>query len=432
MRAETVITLVKREYLSRVKTKGFWIGTLALPVVMAAMFILPALLLRNTRTDHTLVIVDATGKVGSELAERLGAREVEKKATRFAVTVEATGTDEAAQRADLDRRVMAGEINSWVWINQATLATEKSGVEKAGSVEYHAKSVSNFVTQQILERGISDVVRRVRFADAGFDPEKVSELASGVSLETLKVGAEGSKGESGLGALMVPYFLFFILFLMLTIYGQQVLNGVLEEKSSRIVEVLVSTVEPFELMMGKFLGIGLTGLTQMAIWIGTAVVLTGPAVAMSLVAMPDGALPTISPLVALHFLAFFILGFFIYATFYGALGASFNNLQEAQQAAGALGFIFVVPALFAMPVINDPDSTLAVVSSFIPPLTPLIMLLRIVVKEPPFWQIALSYVLCTAFTVFMVWVCARIYRVGILMYGKKPTFKELWRWMLYT
>jgi ABC-2 type transport system permease protein len=429
MRLETILILAKREYLARVRTKGFWIGTLALPLLMGAMFVLPSLLLSKARSDHRLVLVDETGKVAPALAESLSKRAVEKKATQFQVTVDAPQTDAEAQRAALDKRVLGGEIDSWLWISPALLLTDDS--PGAGKVEYHAKSVSNFMTQEILDRSLSEVVRRTRFAAAGFDADQIAKLAAGVEITTLKVSETGSRGENGMAGLMVAYFLFFILYISLLMYGQQVMNGVLEEKSSRVVEVLVSSVQPFELMMGKFLGIGGAGLSQLGIWLGSFAIISAPGVVATMAWLPDGGMPTLSLAVIVNFLLFFVLGFFLYATFYGALGAAFNNVQEAQQAAGAMGFIFAVPAMLALPVINDPDSTLAVVASLIPPLTPLLMMLRIVVKMPPLWQVGLSYVLCLAFTVFMVWLCSRIYRIGILMYGKKPTFQELWRWLRY-
>jgi ABC-2 type transport system permease protein len=438
MQLENILILTRREYLTRIKTKGFWIGTLALPLVMAALFVLPSLILSKAGSEHRLVVVDETTRVGAALAEKLTQRKSDGKAATFVVSNEALAADAAAQRAELDRRVLDGDIHAWMWISPAvlehgTVAAAEAGEAGKGDakVEYHAKSVSNFVTQEILERDLSEVVRRVRFEQAGFDADQVTKLARGVDLDTVKVSAEGSRGESGMAGVMLAYFLFFVLYMAMFMYGAQVLNGVLEEKSSRVVEVLVSTVRPFELMMGKFLGICGVGMTQMAIWMGTAALLTAPAVVASMAWAPAGGIPTVSLGVVLHTIAFFALGFFLYATFYGALGAAFNNLQEAQQAASSLGFLFALPAVLALPVINDPDGTLAVVASFIPPFTPLLMVLRIVVRTPPAWQIALSYVLTIGFTVLMVWLAGRIYRVGILMYGKKPTFKELLRWMRY-
>jgi ABC-2 type transport system permease protein len=142
-------------------------------------------------------------------------------------------------------------------------------------------------------------------------------------------------------------------------------------------------------------------------------------------------IPSLAPLVLVHFLLLFVLGYFLFAALYAAIASACNNVQEAQQLAGFAIVFLVAPVLFALPVINDPDSTLAVVLSLLPPFTPLLMMLRIAVKMPPLWQILAGYVLTAAFVAGLVWLCARIYRVGILMYGKKPTFAELWRWIRY-
>jgi ABC-2 type transport system permease protein len=199
-----------------------------------------------------------------------------------------------------------------------------------------------------------------------------------------------------------------------------------------VVEVMLAAVEPVDLMAGKLVGICLAGLTQLGIWFATALALTAPGFLTLFAFLPEGiSLPTLPPSLIVHFFLFFLLGYFLYATFYAMIGSAFNNTQEAQQAS-SIGVIFVVaPWIFMFPVINSPDSTMAVVTSLIPLFTPFLMLLRIAVKTPPVWQIALSYALTLAFCGFMIWLCARVYRVGILMYGKKPTLKEIWRWVRY-
>ena len=158
-----------------------------------------------------------------------------------------------------------------------------------------------------------------------------------------------------------------------------------------------------------------------------------PGLVSSLGSMPDDLkIPSLSPIAAVHFLLFFALGFFVYASFYAALGSAFNSLQEAQQVAGTLGLLFAVPAVVMPMVINAPSSTLSTVMSLIPLFTPVLMPLRIVTEMPPVWQIAAAYVLTFGFLVLMVWLCGRIYRIGILMYGKKPTIPELLRWVRYS
>jgi ABC-2 type transport system permease protein len=184
--------------------------------------------------------------------------------------------------------------------------------------------------------------------------------------------------------------------------------------------------------MGKLVGICCLGLTQIAIWFATLIALTAPGVIASIAFLPAGMhLPTVTLLLAVNFAIYFVLGFLVFASFYAAIGAAFNNVQEAQQVAAFVVFFLIAPLFLMFRIVNDPDSTLAVVSSLIPPFTPLLMMLRIALQPPPAWQVLLSYVLTLAFLWGMIWLAARIYRTGILMYGKKPTIQEIWRWVRY-
>jgi len=430
MRPETVIVVVKREYLQRIRSKGFWIATLILPVFIGAMTVLPSLLLAKSKARQVVAVVDETGKVARELTakpETLPAREREREESRpakFDFRVETPSADAKAQRAGLDQRVLAEDLDAWLWIGRDTY--------QKGEVEYHARSVSNFVTQEVLRDKVSRAVRRARLREAGYDADKVSELSQPVEVLAERVSEAGSRKEGALAGAAFGYILFFMLYLTLTIWGQQVMQGVLEEKSSRVIEVVVSAVKPFELMMGKLLGICLVGLTQFGIWLITFAVITAPGILATLATLPEGmALPTLSVAMVINFLLLFVLGFFVFSTLYAAIGASFNSMQEAQQVASIAVFFLVIPVFLMFRIINDPGSTFAVVCSLIPLFTPLLMTLRISLQMPPLWQILLGYALTLGFIWCAVWVCARIYRVGILMYGKKPTFQELWKWVRY-
>lgn len=427
MRPENVVVVARREYLQRIKTKGFWIGTLLVPVFIAASTFLPLLLLSKSRTTQRIVVVDETGQVGPELAA--GRVERRKDAdfdqiAEFKFQLESPRPDRREQQADLDRRVLDEEIDAWVWVGRGVLADEP--------FEYHARSVSNMLTQEVLRDDVSAVVRRVRLRRAGLDPERVGKLTEPVRLESIRVSEEGSRAEGGAAGMLFALGLFLTLFMAMFVWGQQVMNGVLEEKGSRVIEVVISSVRPFELLMGKLVGICLLGLTQLSIWLGTVIVVTAPGILASLAVLPEGVnLPTVTPAMVAHLVILFILGFFSFATLYAAIGAAFNNLQEAQQVAGTAGFFLMIPLFLIHPVINDPNSRMAVVMSLIPLFTPLLMSLRVSLDMPPLWQLLLSYVLTVGFTWVMVWACARIYRIGILMYGKKPTIQELWKWVRY-
>lgn len=248
--------IARREYLARVQTKGFWISTVLLPLFMGAMVFVPSLVASKARATHRMAVVDETGKVGEALAAALtgkgqkksGNEGVLEKAreqpeTASFVIEQVKPEEPAAQRAALDRRVLDGKIDSWIRISNEAL--DKS------QVEYRAESVSNFITQRRLERVLSQVVGRYRIESAGLDAERIAAMTRDVELETVRLSKEGERAEAGIAGFFLAYFLFFLLYMVVAIYGQQVLNGVLEEKASRVVEVIVAAVRPFDLMLGE-------------------------------------------------------------------------------------------------------------------------------------------------------------------------------------
>lgn len=415
-----VVVLARREYLTRTRSKGFWIGILLIPLAFLGIIGVVNLMEGRSASVHRLVLVDGTGKLAPLLKANLD-RESDGGGggTAFRLTTEAPAADPEAQRAELDRKALDGEIDAWLWADRDGLARNE--------LDYHAESVSNFSTQRTLRRALTAVVTRLRLEDAGYDYDTIEKLSHPISLSTVKITETGGRQEEGEGALVLSYVLFMFLYIVIVFFGQQVMTGVLEEKTSRVVELIVSKVTPFEFMMGKLAGIGLVGLTQLAVWIGVLAVLSVPSI--QAVIMPQGfRLPPIPPEVLVHYLILFVLGFFLFASYYAAIGSAFNSTEEAQQLAIVAVFFLVSPMMLFGMIVNDPNSTMATTVSLIPVFTPLIMALRIAVKMPPLWQILLSYLLTGGFVVLMVWICSRIYRIGILMYGKKPTFRELVRW----
>ncbi|MFY9826422.1 MAG: ABC transporter permease [Thermoanaerobaculia bacterium] len=446
MRLDNIFVILKREYLQRVRNKGFWIATLAVPLFAATVTTLPALLISKSHTNQSIVVVDATGKGVAEAlkaqlaqtAKSAAAKPKEKAAAParklpgdresrladFTVETQVPAADPQVQRRELDDRVRKGKLDAWMWLGPNVLANE--------AAEYHARNTTNFLTQETLRGDLTEVVRRTRLREAGIDPSRMEELTKRVEINPMQVPGTGTSG-GGVAGLIFAVILFFLLYMSILMWGQQVMNGVLEEKGTRVIEVLISAITPFELMMGKLLGICLVGMTQLAIWLGTVLVLTAPGIVASLAFLPPGVtLPSLTIGMMLNLAFLFILGFFAYATFYAAIGASFNNLQEAQQVASIAVVFIVAPVMVLNPIINDPSSTMAVGMSLFPLFTPLIMPLRIALEMPPAWQLALAYALTLAFVIGLIWICSRIYRVGILMYGKKPTLQEIWKWAWYT
>ncbi len=425
MPTSRVLLVAKRDYLSRVRTPAFWITTVILPLLMGAWIVLPSLIMAKSRGGLRLAVVDTTGRIAGALEHELtGGKGQEGPKVDIALQVEPAAADSEAQRKALDRRVLGDQIDAWLWITPQVFTDNK--------VEYHGRRLSNIITLGKLEDTLTRVVREQRLSGAGYDPEQIEKLVAGVDLDKVRVTEKGSKADGGIGDLILAVSLFTILYITIMIYGQMVMQGVLEEKANRVVEVIASTTTPTQLMAGKLVGICGVALTQIGVWLASAAVLTAPGLVAGMVALPEGmALPSLTlPLIA-HFVALFLLGFVFFASWYALIGAAFNSPQEAQQLASIGVFFVVVPWMVFMPVLNDPDSTMAVVFSLIPLFTPMIMMLRLVVKTPPAWQLALGYTLTILADLAMVWICARVYRVGILMYGKKPSLKEIWRWTRY-
>ncbi|HEV8240492.1 MAG TPA: ABC transporter permease [Thermoanaerobaculia bacterium] len=421
---DRILVIAKRDYLSRVRTPAFWITTVILPLLMSGWVVLPSLIMSKSRGGLRLAVVDETGKVAPVLAKEIaGVSGAEGPKIDLTLKIEPPAADAGAQRKELDRRALGDEIDAWLWITPKVFDDNK--------VEYHGRTLSNFITLERVERLLTRVVREQRLAAAGYDAKKVEKLVEGVDLAKTQVTEKGGRAGGGIGDIILAAGLFIILYMTIIIYGQMMMHGVLEEKANRVVEVIVSTTTPAQLMAGKLVGICGVALTQIGVWLLSAAVVTGPLMAARLPAGASANLPTLSPTIIAHFIALFLLGFVLYASWYALIGAAFNSPQEAQQLASIGVFFVVVPWMVFMPVLNDPDSTMATVISLIPLFTPMIMMLRIAVKMPPAWQLALAYTLTLLADLGMVWLCARVYRVGILMYGKKPSIKEIWRWTRY-
>ncbi len=276
-----------------------------------------------------------------------------------------------------------------------------------------------------MERTVGDVLVSRRLTAAGLDPAKVKDLTKELDLKTIRLSEKGEREDQG-AAMIFSIILLMILYMSILMWGQAVMTSVIEEKTSRVVEVMAAGVSPTTLLAGKLLGVGAAGLTQFLVW---AISLFGVSAFAAGAAMGSFSMPEITPLMLVSFVLFFLLGFLFYAALYASIGAAVNTVQEAQ----SLAFPVMLPIILAMvcfpAVLEAPDGALAVTMSMIPGMSPLIMFLRIVVLTPPLWQIALSIALLALGILGVVWVAARVYRVGILMYGKKPTFPELVKWV---
>jgi ABC-2 type transport system permease protein len=276
-----------------------------------------------------------------------------------------------------------------------------------------------------MERSVSDVLVGRRLADAGLDPTKVKSLTKELDLKTIRLSEAGEREDRG-AALIFAVILLMILYTSIVMWGNAVMTSVIEEKSSRVVEVMGSGVSATTLLAGKLLGVGGAGLTQFLVW---SLSLFGVSLAMAGPFAGSLPMPEVTLLLLVSFVLFFLLGFFFYAALYAAIGSAVNTVQEAQSLAFPVLLPIILGMVFFPAALEAPDGPLAVTLSMIPGISPLIMFLRIVVLTPPLWQIALSVGLMVLGILAVLWVSARVYRVGILMYGKKPTFPELIKWV---
>jgi ABC-2 type transport system permease protein len=231
------------------------------------------------------------------------------------------------------------------------------------------------------------------------------------------------------GVFIASFIIGLMIYITLAIYGQQILGAVVEEKETRIAEILFSSATPFQLMMGKLVGVGLAGLTQLSIWVGTAAALLAFIALQADFRVLLESVPTISPLMVAYFLVFFLLGFFIYASIFALIGSMVTSVQEGGQFAFPPVMIMLIAFYFCFAVIRDPNSTLSFWVTIAPFMAPITMPVRILAETPPFWQILLSFAVNAAAIAGLVWVTGRVYRVGMLMYGKRATIPEMWKWI---
>jgi ABC-2 type transport system permease protein len=421
-----IFAVIKREYLQIVKTKGFIISTVLAPVIMIAFIAVPVLLsVKSTGEKKTIAVVDMTGQVFQEFDRTLAEYKMKDESRRYTVQEFRPTADISGLRSLLSQKVLANEFSAYIFIPDSILS--------GGETEFVSQHVSDFDEIKRLSESLNRVVVGLRLKKEGLDPQRVSDYMKHVGLKTIKVTPQGEKEDVG-GTFAMAYVLVLLIYMTLIFYGSIILRGVIEEKSNRVVEVVLSSLKPFELMMGKILGIGAVGLTQYAVWalIGFVMSQYGMSMVTSLVPAASGIKFAIPPYIFFYFVVFFILGYFLYGTLYAAVASTVNNEKEAQQMLMPITMFLVLPILLMTMVIKDPSGSTSVILSLIPFFAPIIMFMRICVLMPPAWQVALSIGLLGLTVVAMVWLAAKIYRIGILMYGKKPSLPEIVKWIKYS
>lgn len=410
-----VFAVARREYLERVRSKAFLVSTILGPMLLAGFMVAPILLAKQRGRPLHLAVLDASGALGADVAQSLARRRVAGE-PRFVIEAAPDGPIEPA-RAALQERMVRGDLDGYLFL--ARDALERS------AAEYFGKNVSNMMDLQLMDKAVEEALVSRRLAGEGLDPERIRTLTRRVDLKTSRVTARGAREDRG-ASFILSLVLMMLLYTTLAVWGAAMMNGVIEEKTNRVVEVVVSSLPASRLFAGKLVGVGAAGLTQFMVWAACLAAISAAGAAGTGAA---AVLPELSPLLLVAFVLFFLLGYFLYGSMYASIGAAVNTPQEAQSLVFPVMMPLILSVVFYPMVLSAPDSRLAVVLSLIPFFAPLLMFLRMTAVSPPAWQVALSMILMLATIAGITWAAARIYRVGILMYGKRPTFPEIIRWV---
>ena len=412
-----VWVVVRREYLERVRTKGFVIATLAVPLIMMGLMALSIFMgVRSQQSEREMALVDYSGALGASVAADL-----DQAGWEIEVAEPSAGA-----AAELERRLEDDEIQAYLILDDVTAAE--------GAFVYRSKDGPGRVFRAISERVVAEAALSARLAGME-DPAGLRQLLGGGELEfqALRDEDDGEGVDEGV-SLVVGFAGAFLLYITMLIYGAYVLRSVLDEKTNRVVEVVISSIRPWQLMLGKILGVGAMGLTQLGIWVAFVAVLALAGLPLAAARLPienvdllQAVLPGVG--VLLLFLVYFVLGYFLYAALFAAVGAMCSREEEAQQAQFPLVMLLIVPLMLQMNTINGRGFEWIEWVALFPFFSPILMFPRAAAGTVPAWMTALSLLLMAAAIAGTAWVAGRICRTGILMQGNRPTLKELVRWI---
>jgi len=423
--AKKVGVVVAREYLFRVRKKSFLISTLAFPFIMLLGVSLPILIgARGASGGGQIVLVDRTGILAPELVERIqeGGLRVET------VVPDSPEMETAFARAE------EGEITGILEVDSTTLTVGSARwTGEEGPSTLRAMSLRQAVVQSALTIRLGEVV------DAG-EVEGIRSLLEGGDLEVVTFEQDSLSTFERLAGYGAGFVGAYLLFITLISHGAMMTRSVLEEKTGRIAEVVLSSLHPRELMLGKIVGVGAVALTQLAVWVGSMALVASLGLPMLLALLPpemavDTDLPELiraaTPAlgVLLFFFLCFVFGFLIYASLFAAVGSMCSTEEEALQLQGTIIWLVILPLALIMPVMRNPESTFAVIASLFPFFSPILMFARVGSGVAPVWQAGLSILLMAGTLILVATLAGKIYRTGILMQGKRPTLPEIWRWL---
>jgi ABC-2 type transport system permease protein len=420
--------VIKREYLERVRSKWFLIATLFGPIFFSAIIIVPAWLASRSKATseiYNIEILDATGTgFGHRLAVNIAGDSTIPE--RMPVVNNVSPSELTPAESLATRQVMSNTKTGYVVVDEQTLSGE--------AARYAGRNATSPADMERIKSAIRETILASRLEKVGLDNARMKEITFiPLDFSAERITEKGRAG-SGMASVLFGFAIGFLLYISIVIYGQTIMSGVLEEKTTRVAEVVMSSVPTETLLAGKVLGVGAVGLTQQIIWIAmTYVLLKLRAPIMARLGAPsvNFSLPSISLAAGVIFLLFFLLGFIFYSSLYAAVGSSVNSESEARQAASPLMIMIVSTAVFIQPVLLNPTGTTAKVLSLVPVSSPIIMPIRMAVTGVPPLELAASLGLLAVGCIAALWLASRIYRVGLLMYGKRPTMREMARWVTY-
>jgi len=407
------LRIAKWEFLERVKTKAFIIGLFMMPTIIAVFTVIPSLLASKADEKmRTIGVIDETDSLLPYLSQRIAKFKLPDSSANYQL-VKITDVDRSREHLKIlaTAKILDNEIEGYFLL--------PSDVMETGKIDYRSENVGNIRDQERFSKILEDVIIERRLEARGYNSKEIRDLSTDVDVKTIKVSSKGEEKESGfLETFFTGYIFIMMLFMLVMTSGQMLIRSLIEEKSNRIVEVLMSSCSSRELLTGKILGLSLLGLTTIAFWL---LILVGV----------NFSMPT--PFVSFDHIAlllvYFVLGYLLYVAIFITAGAPVSTEQEAQQMTAYVTLLVMFPIALAVPAMQNPDSMMVKVLSQIPLLTPTMMALRLSIQAPDLWEIALSLVTLSASIVGMMWVAAKVFRIGILLTGKRPNLKEMYRWI---
>ncbi len=407
-----VLLIARREYLERVRAKSFLVMTLLIPTLLGGVLYFMGMMTRSMGSGQHIAVVTSDAQFAADLRT-----EMDPGPTAPKPVVDVYSPLEPGIRERLDREMKSkgSTLDGYLSVAPGVGAGERPKFEWVPKVQ------SDVITRGRVADAARTALTREQLTKSGMAPAQVDSL-----LKPVELAAAGGKGDHAGAAVASAYGMYFLMYFVILFYGMNVARSIIEEKTSRVFEVLLATIKPSEMLAGKVIGVGAVGLTQVGIWLALAI----GAVKFGTMGADVHVLP--SPGQAVLFVVFFLLGYLLYSSVAAALGAMTNSEQELQQMQIFLMLPLIVSSLVIWIVITNPDGPISKGFSFFPFTTPLIMYSRVIVGHPGVLQVAGSILILVATITIVLWLASRIYRVGVLMYGKKPNLPEIMRWLRYS